>query len=166
MKPLLIGMNNPYGTDPSHALYPAPRNSAGHRLYDMVREGLGITRARYLESFDRVNLVYGEWDRRAARISASELLPDLAGRQVALLGREVQIAFGWIGRSPLEEWSEIVALVPRLHATFHAVPHPSGVNQWYNAPGNRQRVVDLLRRLYIESGGDMMHETEPHMMVG
>lgn len=150
MNPVIIGMNNPYGVDPHYALYPLPENSAGGRLYDMIREGTHLTRPQYVSMFDRYNLVSGPWNAVAAKHRICELLPQLADRHVVLLGKEVQRAFGVLTKAAVGEDRRVVRLLPRAEATFYAIPHPSGRNQWYNDPENRERVVCLLARLHAE----------------
>jgi hypothetical protein len=150
VNPLLIGMNNPYGQNPRYALYPMPENSAGGLLYDMVREATGLTPPQYIEMFDRINIVDGEWNRRRAAANAVDLIRSLAGRNVVLLGRKVQEAFGLYhsDRGPITEIRKVTSLLPRGEATFHCIPHPSGRNPWYNDPENRQLVKNLLARLH------------------
>ncbi len=70
-KPLIVGESNPYGADPQFALYPAPDGCSGHRLCCLI---LGMHRAAYMESFERVNLCAGKWSAPAARNMARELV--------------------------------------------------------------------------------------------
>lgn len=138
-KPLIVGMNNPYGTDPYYALYPLPVHSAGGRLYQMLKEATGISRHRYLEVFDRINLCSGPWSLPAARETA-DAISRAAHTTIVMLGKDVQRAF-CMSLEPLES-------CVLDGATFHALPHPSGLNPWYNQFDNRQRAKELLRRLY------------------
>ena len=147
MKPVIIGMNNPYGADPRFALYPLPVGSAGGRLYGMLQEATGIGRQAYLETFERVNLVDGPWKAAAARERAAQLRPWLIGRHVILLGRAVQAAFG-IDADPLAEVVRTISVIPRFETVYHAVPHPSGRNLWYNNPANREAAKALLARVH------------------
>jgi hypothetical protein len=158
MNPLLIGMNNPYGTDPHYALYPLPEGSAGGRLYEMIHEATGLSRSQYVRSFDRINLVEGPWSPSKARSRVIDLRPSLAGRVVVMLGREVQLAFEVV--VPIMEEAQLFEVGPALARgspggliTYYAIPHPSGRNPWYNDPQNRCRVVALLRRIHEEAGG-------------
>lgn len=148
MNPLLVGMNNPYGADPKYALYPHPPLSAGGRFYALVEEAVGLSRGEYVKRFDRINVVDGPWSMQLARKRAPLLMVMVQDyRQVILLGRDVQNAFGMHDIAPMHERSVIVRLVPRIETTFYCIPHPSGRNQWYNDPANRGSVIELIRRL-------------------
>lgn len=171
MKPLIIGMNNPLSMRPEYALWPDPPNCTGWRLWQMVQEATGATQDDYIDAFDRINLVIGRWDTKAAKLRADQLMsrgqglfdpgPDdyipMVGRTVVLLGRDVAHAF----RLPrLELVGQSVEGV-----TFHQVPHPSGLNLWYNNPYNRDRVVHLLGELYegnIGSHGKIARQHARH----
>lgn len=144
-RPLIVGMNNPLSDDPEHALYPHPDGCTGHRIWRMLEARTGATRRDYLRVFERINLVAGRyWDRKSARGAARKLRAGFAGRHVVLLGREVQDAF----EMPLMTPGELVIGSGPDAVTFHAMPHPSGRNTWYNYPENRQSMCDLLARLY------------------
>ena len=52
---------------------------------------------------------------------------------VLLLGRRVVRAFGLADRGPFEVVSRNAGLGPLIVP----VPHPSGLNRWYNAPAHR-----------------------------
>ena len=140
-RPVLVGMNNPVSLAPEHALYPWPPGCAGHRLYSMLAERRPDLRMRdYVRLFDRRNLVRGPWDAEAARLSARAMLPDLAGRRVVLLGREVARAFDLGGLQQL-------GALRAGDVTFYLLPHPSGRNRRYNAPEVRAAAGDLLASL-------------------
>lgn len=93
--------------------------------------------------------------RDRARELAPKLVPHaLPYRRVILAGHRVAQAFGLGTPDPtgndLMTW---VSSVPRLTAPelaerdfiYAVVPHPSGVNQWWNEPGNVQRAARFLR---------------------
>ncbi len=64
----------------------------------------------------------------------------LRGDHVVLLGRHVAAAFG-AAREPYLGWF-------KLRGRWAVVvPHPSGVNRWYNSPANRRRARRVLRAL-------------------
>lgn len=69
MRPLLVGEANPYGGDPSFALYPSPPWCSGERLCRLV---LGLDPDEYLGRFDRQNLCPRSWHLPAARARAEE----------------------------------------------------------------------------------------------
>lgn len=145
MKPLLIGMNNPLSDDPDFDLYPYPEGSAGWRLWKMMPEG--TSRKQYLELFDRKNLLHArEWDQRAAQYAAQQLLPDLHGRSVVVLGTQVRAALGLPRTEPLLWTSSTIyathvpggtTFVPGgITFEWLALPHPSGRNRWFNESKN------------------------------
>ncbi len=134
---VIVGMNNPLSTNPSMALYPAPVNCAGWRLWQMLAERCGASSEDYRRGFDRRNLLPTQhWDRRASRAAAEEMLPQLVGRRVVLLGAEVRAAF----RLP----PVLVVPVSDRGVTWRQLPHPSGRCRWYNDPKNRAVAGALL----------------------
>lgn len=155
VKPLIIGMNNPYGAKPEYALYPLPRMSAGGRLYALIREATGLTRVQYRDQFDRINLVNGPWSAAAARSVARLMLRGgtFTGRHVVFLGRDVQMAFELNLADPCCQFlstSFCSSRLPKGPPEFHgyALPHTSGRNHWWNDEVNRRRGLVLLRSLY------------------
>lgn len=158
-KPLLIGMNNPYGPDPRHALFPVPEKSAGGRLFRMFQEasarrfpnGPAPYRQTYINGFDRHNVLgQQDWDKAAARAAGAQLLPTLAGRCAVVLGRDTCTALGLDRKAPWLERRELV-LQPTTGAklVWWLVPHPSGMCREYNDPTMRQRVGDLMLDLFL-----------------
>lgn len=78
---------------------------------------------------------------RDARAAAAALREKLSGRVVVLVGRNVSIAFG-LDKAAFFEWHEAA------DGTLLAViPHPSGVNHWYNDPENAAECERFLRSL-------------------
>lgn len=139
---LLVGESNPHSVNPRFALYPNPPGSAGWRL---CRKILRMDPGIYLEEFDRVNLVNGEWDRSAAKEAASKLTHSLR----VLLGRRVCEAHG-IDYSPF--WLFIDAGRGRL---FLVLPHPSGRCRTWNegrAIEDAARGIEALRDMRDQGG--------------
>lgn len=134
MEPVVIGMNNPHSDDPSMALAPFPERVAGWRLWHMVHEVTGIMRREYKRRTDRRNLLTGrDWDPVAARRESEDLWETLEDRSVLVLGQSVRRVL-WL---PVEEplvWREDRGV------RWCLVPHPSGLNRWYNDPLNRLAV--------------------------
>lgn len=150
MKPLILGMNNPLSDDPEFDLYPYPEGSAGHRLWKLLPEG--TTRNQYMAAFDRRNLLHArKWDAREARHAAQDLLPELVGRLVVLLGTEVRSALGLPAVVPLSMHESLLrpdaSPGTQIMLRWVALPHPSGRNLWYNNEDNRLRAGDLLDRI-------------------
>jgi hypothetical protein len=103
VKPILIGMNNPLSMDSKYALYPLPKGSAGGHLWQMLWEEARVTPRQYINAFERMNLLVGEWNAGRALVSALDLLPRLGNRSIVLLGDQVRRAFGhpYHGQSPV-----------------------------------------------------------------
>lgn len=134
-------MNNPLSQEPEHALFPYPPGCTGWRLYDMLQEACpGVLKHQYLATFDRRNLVVGDWSVRAARLGARAMYASLCGREVVVLGNGPRDAFGL---KPLLLHPQLIAGI-----TWRQLPHPSGRNLWYNDRANRALAAALLAELY------------------
>jgi len=143
MKPLIVGQ----APGPSEDGWPL-MGRCGDRLAVLF----GLSVAEYAIIFERVNLLpkfpgkkgKGDaFDRRNAAIAARNIKIGfrMSSRPFSiLLGRNVAEAFGFEYR-PLG--------VQRHHELGHLVflPHPSGINRWWNEPENVWRAKKLLRRL-------------------
>lgn len=152
MKPLLIGMNNPVMSGIKYVFYPHPPGCAGWRLLQFINLRTPMRRREYLEKFDRINLVDGKkWSRFEARSRARDLFEELRGpRDVVAVGREVQTAFAqvWppIGRlDPLENIFDATTDI-----LWHYMPHPSGLNRWFNREENQYMAAEFLVGLAIK----------------
>jgi len=130
--------------DLRHALFPHPKNSAGYRLYDIVREAAGgsLFRAEYLRMFTRVNLLTEYpgpvFPMSEARAIAKLCWEDYEDQRLILMG--TQLADAWrFEAQPFCEWRFDGAI------EYAVVPHTSGLNRWYNEPSNRELVVQFFR---------------------
>lgn len=125
MRPILLGIDNPYSKDVAHALLPHPKNCAGWRLWKMINDVSGMTKEEYAAKFDRRNLV--------------DELPIANGSVVVLLGEEVRQAFGL----------KKLLIHPQVKnkVTYRQVPHPSGRCLFYNDPVMRRLVGIMLEDL-------------------
>lgn len=133
---ILVGEYNPYNPGDC-ALWPHPRNSAGHRLWKMT----GLELSDYLCTFMRVNLVDEErWSKEAARDGAENLCTIAAQRGIplVLLGAKVSEAFAC--EIDYFNWTHD-GLVSYLR-----LPHPSGRSPMYNSLEARERCGVELRR--------------------
>lgn len=145
---VLLGMNNPLGRDPRHALFPAPVGCTGYRIWQMLHAHTGALRQEYADGFDRLNIVDNlAWDRQEARYRAVTLMrAQLSGRHVVCLGAEVRDAMGfpedW---PPVRRWGHDTR---DRFAGWRWIPHPSGRNPFYNDPEARIVVGLLLEELY------------------
>lgn len=146
-KPLLVGESNPYGPDPAFALYPLPESSAAGRLCSRV---MGLSRGRYLRSFDRANLCAGEWSMREARSRARDLL-SVPRSLYVLCGAKVARAFG-VDYEPLSRIGVGGLLIPT--ATLLVIPHPSGLCRFWNEPGAFERARAFLRENGVLPDGE------------
>ena len=144
-RPILIGQNNPVSLKPGHELYPLPKGCTGNRLWQMLAERTGATMRQYVDAFERRNLVVAQrFDRQVAKANAALIYAELwgSGRTVVLLGQEVVRAFG----------IPPVLLHPQVigGTTWRQIPHPSGLNRWYNDAENVRLVGLLLEELYTK----------------
>ena len=139
-RPAIVGEAPSRSSDPSRPL-------SGRGFADKIAALLGTTPGRYLRSFERAYLL-DEWPGESsgkgsafplkeARIAAVALAPNLSGREVIFAGRRVAEAFGFF-----EEYMVRKALWDFSAST---IPHPSGVNRWWNDPGNAESVGMFLR---------------------
>lgn len=118
---------------------------SGYRLATWA----GLSPAEFRERARLVN-VYRElpprWGRPFARGRAEELAVDAeraGAERVVLLGERVAAAFDYT--APPFEWHPTAMLPTQLVAL---VPHPSGLNRYWNEPVNRRLVERFLRRLF------------------
>lgn len=142
---LLVGENNPYGSDPEFALYCYPPGCAGYRL----RRIFGLPQHQYL-ALHRKNLCDGDWSKDQAKTRAFELLsPQAPWNVIVLLGRKVTEAFEKValGGDPLVAFSTR-ASCPGV--TLVSLPHPSGRNLVWNQPWAPKRAREILRDLVPE----------------
>lgn len=128
------------------------RNESGIALGRLDQSGSRLARAMGVadvRDVARVINLLGFWPgpsgkgsvapRAAMREAAAALMPDLRG-DVILLGRRVAAAFGIPGQPFLR-----TARYARCSLTV--VPHPSGVNYWWNDDANTRRARRTLRRI-------------------
>lgn len=82
-----------------------------------------------------------EWSRERAASAARRFVRAYSHRAVAvlMLGTKVCSAFG-VTRP---EWLRTYDIGDGMEGV--AVPHPSGLNRWYNDPANRRRAEMVLR---------------------
>lgn len=150
MRTILLGMNNPLSGDPDHALYPSPAGCTGYRIYEMLREGDGsVSVSKYLRVFDRRNLVAGRaWSPRAGREAGAALRAELRGATILVLGAQTWRSLRFEKRpEPGHEDAVFELCGCGVSNTWHYLPHPSGLNRWYNDPANRAVAVRALTRL-------------------
>lgn len=122
-----------------------------------LAELMGIPFKHYLDRFQRVNLL-DEWpgktgkgdafDLAAAVVRANEIKIGFKTRRppyVLMLGRNVARAFGInaLGLDFFEGW------ISRAGTAFYLLPHPSGINLFWNEPSNMRMAKMFLRRIVL-----------------
>ncbi len=139
----------------------APRGSrafggpgAGSRLAKLC----GITHEQFLEKFSTINLLKtypgrnGKGDRfpmKAAQRAAVKMW--VGSRAFCGYDRVIIVGAATVRAFPFSK-AEAQPCTWMGHAKWLAfLPHPSGVNHWYNNPSNRQRAERFLRELVKEA---------------
>ena len=139
---LLLGEDNPYGSDPSFSLYCHPPRCAGYNL----RRILGLPEDQYL-ALHRANLCDGTWANKRARERAAELLVPCSPHPViVMLGRKVTDA---VRRAAMID-EDIVPFSTKGCCpgfTLVSLPHPSGRNAAAWSGSARERARQILREL-------------------
>jgi hypothetical protein len=133
---LIVGEDNPYGSDPEMALYHLPRYASG----DNLRRHLGLTDVEY-EKIMKTNLCPRRWSLAEAKENAGRLVEDAHWGVIIMLGVKVKKAFSWESIPPFS-----VAGKEPWQTTFVALPHPSGLNRVWNEPGANERAQKLLQQ--------------------
>jgi hypothetical protein len=155
MKPIVVGMINPYSDNPEHALVPYPERSAGHRLWRMLHQlelpagpqslRAGSDKNSYMHAFDRRNLFLNRVPTTAAmrRVIAKGMVSTFPrGSTVILLGADVLECFATVLSAPLKK----ILIHPQVidGITWRWLPHPSGRSTTYNDPVMRMLAGTLL----------------------
>lgn len=128
-----------------HALYPYPPRCAGARLCELM----GLPLSEYIFGIDRMNLLdfYPGKQGKGARfpmaaakesVAALHEQRGLIGRNILLVGRRVAEAFEKKD-VPNLTWQHQKAY------NFAIIPHPSGINRWWNDAENRAAGEAFLR---------------------
>lgn len=160
-KVLLLGESPAAGTQHDPKTWLAPGSSASA---DRLLKFTGYDEETYLSTFARDNLLH-HLPRRSGKgrnfpLSRAKRQVDRVFRErmgcVVMLGRRVSSAFDWIrwdsriGPIPHSEvkylkWYRIMHGFQLLWAVV--VPHPSGVNRWWNDANNRRRARKFFQGL-------------------
>lgn len=145
---LLVGEDNPYSADPSLALWPLPRNAAGHRLQSKI---LALDMLTYF-SLWRTNLCPSStWSAMAAWRRAVDLLyaNEPPWSTIVCLGRKVTDAVARVTDIELPTWTWyplFLSLPPEADRVIKivSIPHPSGRSRAWNDPASAPRARALL----------------------
>lgn len=144
MKPLLVGE----APSKNEVTETPLEGRVGRRLADLA----GLTVDQYLARFDRVNLLHVrqdtkekgfEFDLPAARDAVRELRRNgtLRDRAVVLLGHRVAEAFG------VGNLRYFRGMPNGQGGMIWLMPHPSGVNRWWNDQSNCEEAREFMRGL-------------------
>lgn len=145
MKPLIVGE--------APSKNELPERPIEGRIGARLAVCCGLPYDEFLERFERVNLLRVrqdtkekgfEFDAAAAAHVAWQMAAPLStqfafheGRTVLLLGKRVAAAFGADTR-----YFERQRIGTR--AEVYVLPHPSGVNRWWNDEANQRRMVEFM----------------------
>ena len=160
-KIVLIGMAPSKTGDPNEPL----SGRSGKKLATLF----GLSEAHYKRGFERINLL-NEWPgpspngkgdavpKARLELAAQWIVKDLADRKVVFLGQAVADAFAPLGRTLQRlsqgDWLDLreCYVLDGGGVEFKAakVPHPSGVNHWWNVE-NEVRATAFLRGLLLKS---------------
>ena len=131
---LLVGEANPYGGDPSYALFPRPKNCAGWNLCYRI---LGISDHDYLRLFERRNLCHRYWTVTGGDVGMRKIISESRLPVFVLFGRKVATAWARAcGHCVYKPFA--IENGPRQPAVLF-LPHPSGRCRAWNRPGAYQR---------------------------
>lgn len=160
-KPILIGEAPEKDARSDCPLYPYPPQSSGGKLYSMSPF---TNRKAFIKSCYRLNLLaeypgdgdkLWTWPKERARHCAMNLKGSglVSDRRVVLVGAKVASAFDLpLGFGPdtinVLQWYEWPFGGYSKDFTVAIMPHPSGLNRWYNDPVNRMRTEEFLRELF------------------
>lgn len=152
---VLIGQAPSRTSDPRRPLTGGP---VGSRIQALA----GLTLRGYVETFERANLLGafpgrgpGKGDlfpMREARGEAARWAPELGGRDLVFLGRKVADAFGFPPK-PFLRWAWFDGPAGTV-LRGACLPHPSGVNIWWNDERHRRRARRFLRLLVRRARGE------------
>lgn len=136
MRPLIVGQS-PSRSGEGLPPFCADRRGSGRRLADLA----GIPPERLEEAFRLANLL-DHYPGESFPMSEARAIADAMELEgvVLLVGRLVARAFGEGGR-PWFEWFDLRG----VRATV--VPHPSGLNRWWNDPVNVERAGEFMREV-------------------
>jgi len=93
-----------------------------------------------------------------AKKAAVRLEKYLVDRRVIFLGDLVAIVFGW-SRTPKLQWRQCAAY------EFAVLPHPSGINRWYNNPRNVSQASRFLQLAKFASRATVLHGNEQAAVI-
>lgn len=120
------------------------------RLFDFVMDARHANLLNEWPGHARRGSAFPMDEGRAAAERFEEVLDIVKPELVLLTGRRVAAAFGLHMHHRGQDYFEACTVHER-RATV--VPHPSGVNRWWNELINRERARDFLEELACRPGG-------------
>jgi len=126
-----------------HALFPYPPRCAGARLKDLMGMSMGeyirLTRRNLLDFHPGFTGKGAKFPIKVAREAVEAAGPWMIGTNVLIVGKRLSRAFGYQDHD-IMHWHH------QKDFNFAIVPHPSGVNLWWNVEYNRNA-----GRVFLES---------------
>lgn len=142
-KIVIVGQQ-PNANDPEDPLAPDNPMWAGYRLMSLA----GLTPGEYRDRFQRINLNYeAESKFRVStpqRHRAMDIFTTVREDDIlVILGTAVEKAFKGL-LPPLQP-----CIIQKAHRNVDVVliPHPSGLNRWWNDPMNTKLAVETLKQV-------------------
>lgn len=129
---------------------PARLRAEDPGLFEFVRLTRHVNLLPFWPGYDRRGSAF---PMREARAQARETILEIASATeppdaVLLAGRRVSAAFEFhVHHRGADYFDEVEVNLP---CPVFLVPHPSGVNRWWNEPENRRRARDFLVSLALE----------------
>ena len=165
MRPLVVGEAPSRTSDPADPI----TGRCGAKIAALA----GLTVDEFADRFERANLLDAYpgkldgskgtlWDPISAKKRADEIVGERFGasRYVVLLGRRVATAFG-VGR--VDYMEETAAI---RGAAVVVLPHPSGINRWYNDARNVARASAFMKRIARRSKDESMPNSASIALAG
>lgn len=135
MKTILLGQAPSAESDPARPL--GPDGVSGRRLA-RIADMAAFELRNLLRAFPGRAAKGDAFPKAEGQLAAAALIARLRGRRVIFLGRNVAEAFGFAWKEPMV-WHQHVGF------TAARLPHPSGVNLWWNDAKNVRAAAAFLR---------------------
>lgn len=144
-KPILVTLNNPSQT--IGPLWPDFEPSPGWRLWQMMAEYTGASKAQFLRIFERHAVMdKSAYDWEYSQTKVQDTLQKLQGRsRVVFVGYDVLVGLGIRKRKMDYKWRYDYGF------TYTAIPFPSSSSREYRWSVNVALVGILLADLYVEA---------------
>lgn len=148
-KPVLVGIApSPTGRPGEPAIAPRIGEPVRSPTARALQEALGCPVPHVFATTNLLERAGDERDLTLVRERGRQLLRILRGRRIVALGRVVTIAL--VGRSL--PWFEPHSVERAGQTTVVVIPHPSGLNRWWNERKNRKHAALFLRTLASVTG--------------